>query len=105
MITYDPGYWGTACIFQRHGSVFPKAMMWSVPCTLVAGLLHYGFAEDARVKEHLGIGGTAATVFGGFNFILGFLVVFDRNRLFRGGGKAAPCYNSFVVSGSTHTVV
>lgn len=82
MITYDPGYLGVAMTFQLAGSVFPKAMVWAVPCTIVAAVLHYLLSEYPDLSETLGVGDSAASVFGGFNFILGFLVVFRSQQAY-----------------------
>lgn len=82
MITYEPGYWGLRCIFQMQGSVFPKAMVWATPCATAAFILHRVLHDDSEMKELIGIGDVAATVFGGFNFILGFLVVFRSQQAY-----------------------
>jgi len=83
MISYDPGYWGVACIFRLTGSVFPKAMVWAIPCTILAAVLHHVFHTSTNaVFEALEISDAAATVFGGFNFILGFLVVFRSQQAY-----------------------
>lgn len=90
MISYDVGYWGLTCMCQRKGSVFPKALVWALPCAIAAALLHAQL-HDRRdeVQRYVGIGTAATTVFGGFNFILGFLVVFRSqqayNRWWEGG--------------------
>lgn len=74
-----------------RGSVFPKAMVWAVPCSVIAGLLHWFLHGDGNgnAKEVVGIDSTAAGVYGGFTFILGFLVVFRSqqayNRWWEGG--------------------
>jgi len=82
MIYYDPGHWGLTGMVRCTGSVFPKAMIWATPCTLVAGVLHYMFHQNTDLIDELGIGDVAATVFGGFNFILGFLMVFRSQQAY-----------------------
>jgi len=76
MIPYDPGHWGVACIFKLRGSVFPKAMVWAVPCSAIAGLLHFLLQTNDDLRKSIGIGDAATSIFGGFTFILGFLLVF-----------------------------
>jgi len=76
MIPYDPGHWGVACIFKLRGSVFPKAMVWAVPCTILAGCLHHFIKSNEKVKGNLGMGGPETSIYGGFTFILGFLLVY-----------------------------
>jgi len=82
MITYVPGHWGVAMIFQLKGSVFPKAMVWAVPLTIFAGILHYILHQNKGLIELVGIGTAATSVFGGFTFILGFLVVFRSQQAY-----------------------
>jgi len=82
MISYEPGYWGLACMLQGKGSVFPKAMVWAVPTSILAGVLHWVFASQTGIKEIVGIGDNVTTIFGGFNFILGFLVVFRSQQAY-----------------------
>merc|ERR1719359_2153084 len=82
MITYDPGYWGVACIWQLKGSVFPKALVWSLPCTALSGILHHIMHQGYDWASDFGIGDAAATVFNGFNFVLGFLIVFRSQQAY-----------------------
>jgi len=82
MIHYDAGYWGVMMMFQLRGSVFPKAIVWAIPCTIVAGGLHYILNEYPEASERFGVGDAAASVFGGFNFILGFLIVFRSQQAY-----------------------
>jgi len=76
MIYYDPGTWGLSGMARWRGSAFPKALTWATPCTIVSVVLHIILHQHDKIMDELGIGDVAASVFGGFNFILGFLMVF-----------------------------
>jgi len=83
MIDYDPGDWGFKFVFQLRGSVFPKACMVTTPCTLFALLLHHLFhVVNPELIAMLRVGDAATNVFGGFTFILGFLVVFRSQQAY-----------------------
>merc|ERR1719424_1176708 len=64
-----------------QGSVFPKAMVWAVPCTAMAMYFHW-LLEDNEISEALGVGDAAASAWGGFTFILGFLIVYRSQKAY-----------------------
>eukprot|EP00929_Paragymnodinium_shiwhaense_P117851 TRINITY_DN8922_c0_g1_i1.p1 TRINITY_DN8922_c0_g1~~TRINITY_DN8922_c0_g1_i1.p1 ORF type:complete len:616 (-),score=98.25 TRINITY_DN8922_c0_g1_i1:454-2301(-) len=82
MIIYDPGDWSVAFAFSLKGSVFPKAFVWAFPCSVTSVVLHIVFHENEKVMWALGAGDVAASVLGGFTFILGFLVVFRSQQAY-----------------------
>jgi len=73
MIVYHEGYLGVSpsLLFRVRGSVVPKAMVWALPCMLVAmGLFVYWGEVDDTTSSSVGQAWT------GYSFILGFLIVF-----------------------------
>lgn len=82
MIHYGHGTWGMAVLCRLKGSVIPKALVWSVPCAMLTIGLHM-FFRDAMV-EAMGGGGSEGidTIWSGYNFILGFLIVFRSNQAY-----------------------
>eukprot|EP00929_Paragymnodinium_shiwhaense_P053904 TRINITY_DN27022_c0_g1_i1.p1 TRINITY_DN27022_c0_g1~~TRINITY_DN27022_c0_g1_i1.p1 ORF type:complete len:594 (-),score=92.36 TRINITY_DN27022_c0_g1_i1:188-1969(-) len=76
MIEYEFGYWGVGFVWRVTGSVFPKSFVWAFPnaifATVLSRLALWYYEEDMPY-----IGGSAFTaVWGGYTFILGFLLVF-----------------------------
>eukprot|EP00928_Gymnodinium_smaydae_P087058 TRINITY_DN71400_c0_g1_i1.p1 TRINITY_DN71400_c0_g1~~TRINITY_DN71400_c0_g1_i1.p1 ORF type:complete len:680 (-),score=82.54 TRINITY_DN71400_c0_g1_i1:56-2095(-) len=74
MIKYSFGSYGLWFIFQVHGSVFPKAMLWALPDACACIGLNF-------LWEYLGwrpdIGGSIFTaLWGSSTFVIGFLIVF-----------------------------
>jgi len=57
-------------------------MVWSLPLTIIAAGLHHVFHSNPEFLETMGVGESASSVFGGFNFILGFLVVFRSQQAY-----------------------
>merc|ERR1719506_3124213 len=82
MIEYEVGYWGLGCILQRHGSVFPKSICWALPCAILSAVMHHLLGRNDDVREYVGISDGATAAFGGFTFILGFLVVFRSQQAY-----------------------
>eukprot|EP00929_Paragymnodinium_shiwhaense_P115916 TRINITY_DN8507_c1_g3_i1.p1 TRINITY_DN8507_c1_g3~~TRINITY_DN8507_c1_g3_i1.p1 ORF type:complete len:597 (-),score=58.92 TRINITY_DN8507_c1_g3_i1:253-2043(-) len=78
MIDYDFGVWGVGFIFRIYGSVFPRAAAWALPAGLLAALYCYVFSLWWKeVANYPDVGGTPFTiVWGGYTFIVGFLLVF-----------------------------
>eukprot|EP00929_Paragymnodinium_shiwhaense_P091600 TRINITY_DN5151_c0_g1_i2.p1 TRINITY_DN5151_c0_g1~~TRINITY_DN5151_c0_g1_i2.p1 ORF type:complete len:514 (+),score=54.01 TRINITY_DN5151_c0_g1_i2:116-1657(+) len=78
MIEYDFGTWGVGFIFSMHGSVFPRAMSWALPAGMLTALYQVAMRVVwGPVDSYPDIGGTSFTVvWGGFTFIVGFLMVF-----------------------------
>lgn len=82
MIKYNAGgVYSLKKICQCHGSVFPKAMLVSIPCSAIAALLTLGMArghlewmkhEESILKDN--------AAWGGFNFLVGFLIVFRTSQ-------------------------
>jgi len=82
MIRYDPGVWGISFAFQLEGSVFPKSLVWAVPCSVTSVILHVIFNNNPTVFHQVGAGDVGASVLTGFTFILGFLVVFRSQQAY-----------------------
>lgn len=74
MIEYEPGKYGIGFIFSCQGSVFPKALLWSIPATALSLLLH------ALVEHNENM--SVSQVWSAYNFILGFLVVFRTQQAY-----------------------
>mmetsp|Transcript_77513 Transcript_77513/g.121043 ORF Transcript_77513/g.121043 Transcript_77513/m.121043 type:complete len:473 (+) Transcript_77513:3-1421(+) len=81
MIEYNPGKWSVLFAFQLAGSVLPKASVWAVSCCCLSAVLHFVF-NTYDVEDVVTIGASASNVFGGFTFILGFLVVFRSQQAY-----------------------
>jgi len=82
MIHYDPGSWSILFAFSCKGSVFPKAMVWALPCATVSMLLHTVFQRDPQISSKMGTGDVGASVLAGFTFVFGFLVVFRSQQAY-----------------------
>jgi len=89
MIQYRAGKWGLLFAFSLGGSVFPKALVFALPCAVTTVILHILFQEE-ETSRTVNMGDGATDMFAGFNFILGFLIVFRSNiaysRWWEGGG-------------------
>ncbi|CAE7725309.1 unnamed protein product [Symbiodinium microadriaticum] len=80
MIAYSHGKWGIHVLLSFRGSVIPKALVWSVPCALVTILLHGHWGEE-KGDDNLEMQGIG-TIWSGFSFVLGFLIVFRSNQAY-----------------------
>mmetsp|Transcript_15322 Transcript_15322/g.33113 ORF Transcript_15322/g.33113 Transcript_15322/m.33113 type:complete len:479 (-) Transcript_15322:200-1636(-) len=81
MISYEHGNWGIMFIFRYHGSVFPKALIWSFPAGIVAIVSNYIKTDILELTEDdLGTPNTVMTAFSGFIMVLGFTAVFRSNQ-------------------------
>lgn len=80
MIDYNPADWRN--LLSCKGSVFPKAMVLALPTALLAAGLHHLFKTNKDLLNLLGLTDAAASVFGGFTFVLGFLVVFRSQQAY-----------------------
>merc|ERR1719373_837799 len=76
MIEYYPGKWQVSFIFQLHGSVFPKALMWALPSSALCLFLKLYSFNHWQGKDSL----TVSQVWVAYNFVLGFLIVFRTNQ-------------------------
>jgi len=85
MIQYESGgcYFFLNC-FKLYGSVFPKAIRISLPCGAITGLMayiiHYRSLFDALEDESSVMRNNA--VWGGFSFLVGFLIVFRTSQAY-----------------------
>lgn len=86
MITYSVNKWGfCAKIFSLRGSVFPKAIIWAIPCAAAAvGVWWYqnhdGGLDDKEtesVRRHV-----ASQILNGFTAVLGFLLIFRTQKAY-----------------------
>eukprot|EP00930_Biecheleria_cincta_P023848 TRINITY_DN17151_c0_g1_i1.p1 TRINITY_DN17151_c0_g1~~TRINITY_DN17151_c0_g1_i1.p1 ORF type:complete len:518 (+),score=94.33 TRINITY_DN17151_c0_g1_i1:129-1682(+) len=90
MIEYDTGTWGVGFIFQRQGSVLPKALCWAIPNAILAVICHYLLHDEGLVGAPSSTGdeihvlgtGNMEKVWGSYTFVLGFLVVFRNNQAY-----------------------
>lgn len=78
MIKYNHGLWGLFFLLRLKGSVFPKALVWAVPCSILSACFMYMKIASGYTDES---GGTVAMLaVASFVSILGFLVVFRSNQ-------------------------
>merc|ERR1719217_1360515 len=82
MITYQPGEWSLLFAFQLKGSVFPKALVWAVPCSISAFVLHIVLRSEMGNVLFMSPGKDGAVILNGFTFILGFLIVFRSQQAY-----------------------
>jgi len=75
MIYYDTSGWGVALIFQITGSVFPRAVAWSVPSAALAVVLNI-FCKGALAMDNV------VVMWSGYTAVLGFLMVFRNNQAY-----------------------
>jgi len=80
MIVYHPGKWSVSFAFSLTGSVFPKALAWSVPAGILATTAHFLLRLQGGFDQRHTNAWT--TVMGGFQFILGFLIVFRSQQAY-----------------------
>jgi len=73
MILYDSQQWGT--FWKVHGSVFPHAMLWAIPPSILAFLLKILEQQDLLTLHDFDIM-KGSSVYSGFTFVLGFVLVF-----------------------------
>jgi len=85
MITYDSGgKYFLLNVFKVHGSVFPKAMVVSLPCALLTACLEWAsrnleaFKHLKNTEEIM----TNSQAWAGFSFLVGFLVVFRTSQAY-----------------------
>jgi len=78
MIHYTKGRWSLGFIFQVYGSTFPKATVWAFPSALIAALTYYMVYEwyDFPVLGDWSNPSSISMLWAGFQFILGFFLVF-----------------------------
>lgn len=81
MIYYDKGDWSLGFVFTLEGSVFPKALAWSVPSAVSAVAIywvyyHYLGMENWAQAANIGM------FWSSFNFMLGFLIVFRTQQAY-----------------------
>lgn len=74
MIEYDPGKWQVEFVFRLKGSIFPKALCWAIPATLLAAVMHaFVLTRNPTMSmSQLSV----------YNFVLGFLVVFRSQQAY-----------------------
>jgi predicted membrane chloride channel (bestrophin family) len=84
MIYYEPGYWGVGVLWKLNGSVFPKALVWALPCSIFAVVAHYLMNNemDGNQKKTFGVTEAGVTSFGAFSFVLGFLITFRSQKAY-----------------------
>lgn len=104
MIDYDPSDWRKLFCSCR-GSVFPKAIMVAFTPACLAGFLQWQMRENPDVLHHIGLGESGNSIFGGFSYVLGFLVVFRSqlgyNRWWEGGTLLCQLRGEFLNSYSS----
>jgi len=89
MIPYEFGTWGIGFIFQLRGSVFPKALFWSVPSALLAATVRYHVSRYNLGSHPEASMSGAINLWGTFTGMVGFLLVFRTqiaySRFWEGG--------------------
>lgn len=83
MIIYDEGKTGICFALALKGSVFPRAFKWAVACGVLSVIIQktlplYGTASMNEGSKAAAEG----SILSGFNFILGFLIVFRANNAY-----------------------
>eukprot|EP00929_Paragymnodinium_shiwhaense_P028065 TRINITY_DN16343_c0_g3_i2.p1 TRINITY_DN16343_c0_g3~~TRINITY_DN16343_c0_g3_i2.p1 ORF type:complete len:574 (-),score=47.38 TRINITY_DN16343_c0_g3_i2:276-1997(-) len=78
MIEYQFGTWGLGFLWTLHGSVFPRALAWALPAAVMtivySRCFRYVWQDPDNYPD---VGDTSFTViWGGYTFIVGFLLVF-----------------------------
>lgn len=75
MIQYDSHEWDI--YYKRRGSIFPKAILFSLPSALLAfGISYLELLSDVELSPGQGI-------FSGFTFVLGFILVFRTSQSYQ----------------------
>ncbi|CAE7513481.1 unnamed protein product [Symbiodinium natans] len=80
MITYHHGRWGMQVLCKLRGSVVPKAMVWSLPCSALTVLIHILWRDT--MIEYFENSSGLDSIWSGYTFILGFLIVFRSNQAY-----------------------
>mmetsp|Transcript_65897 Transcript_65897/g.157545 ORF Transcript_65897/g.157545 Transcript_65897/m.157545 type:complete len:571 (-) Transcript_65897:103-1815(-) len=85
MITYESGgKFFLLNVFRVHGSVFPKALVVSLPCALLTAFLEWA-SNNVQAFKHLKDNEeimTNSQAWAGFSFLVGFLVVFRTSQAY-----------------------
>eukprot|EP00927_Polykrikos_kofoidii_P020980 TRINITY_DN20012_c0_g1_i1.p1 TRINITY_DN20012_c0_g1~~TRINITY_DN20012_c0_g1_i1.p1 ORF type:complete len:641 (-),score=80.26 TRINITY_DN20012_c0_g1_i1:68-1990(-) len=70
-----------SAIWRLRGSVFPKALMWALPSAMASAALRIASDYDSapRILEKTD---AAGTIWSGYTFVLGVLVVFRTNQAY-----------------------
>lgn len=76
MILYDTGSLHVSFAFQITGSVIHKALIWGVPSTLLALVIH--IFRDPSDQDSIGV----SQAWVSYNFVVGFLVVFRTQQAY-----------------------
>jgi len=84
MIKYSQGgTWLIKKLFIMEGSVFPTSFFIALPCAICAAVVRYLINEDyLRAFESADSILTESQAFGGFSFLVGFLVVFRTSQAY-----------------------
>mmetsp|Transcript_20970 Transcript_20970/g.60570 ORF Transcript_20970/g.60570 Transcript_20970/m.60570 type:complete len:535 (-) Transcript_20970:215-1819(-) len=104
MIVYDVGHFGVGFLCRLTGSIFPKAMWWAIPATVVsAGVFELKVFLEYNDEE--ASGSSIMTAVNSFIAILGFMVVFRSNqawtRYWEGGDLLLEARGSWVSATSS----
>ena len=76
MIYYAGGKWQLGALLQCTGSVFPRALAFAIPATIMAGVIHWGsIALDIPMSDFFDAS-ASGQIWVGYNFALSFLLVF-----------------------------
>lgn len=80
MIFYDSNNW--ASIIRVRGSVFPRAILYAIPAAMAAGGVKFlEWHTDSSISlTNVGSSATSSTVYSGFTFVLGFVLVFRASQ-------------------------
>jgi len=72
MIPYEFGTWGIGFIFQVKGSIFPKALVWALPCSLCSYL--FALYLEAHPTTKVFVAGPTVSCWASFTGMVGFLL-------------------------------
>jgi len=82
MIKYDPGYWGIRLIWHKTGSVFPKAAALAIPNGILTLIVHIIYHRAMEPDDDNPPMEGVLTMWSGYTFVLGFLIVFRTNQAY-----------------------
>jgi len=82
MIDYNHGKMGIRNLFHIKGSVLQKTLVWSLPASLLAAVLHKFVFEHNPDDGTKNVSNVVSSINGSFTYVLGFLVVFRTQQAY-----------------------
>mmetsp|Transcript_29469 Transcript_29469/g.84350 ORF Transcript_29469/g.84350 Transcript_29469/m.84350 type:complete len:562 (-) Transcript_29469:44-1729(-) len=78
MILYDSQSWTS--LLKLRGSVYPRAILYALPAACVAGVVKFLEMQGTITLNIASAGMPSSTVYSGFTFVLGFVLVFRASQ-------------------------